>query len=108
MMRATMDSWTWPAFPSLRFRFELLLDARWRSPGLRRMILPVAVILTRLAADFFVLRRAIDFGMGARKVAGARRAASPFSALLSAGHSRGRVCKPISNSWRICAHAAVS
>jgi hypothetical protein len=34
---------------------------------LRRMILPVAVILNRLAADFFVLRRAIDFGMGRAK-----------------------------------------
>ena len=84
-MRATMVLWTWPALPSLRLRFELLLDARWRRPGLRRMIFPVAVILSRLAADFFVLRRAIDFGMGARKVAGGRRPASSFSETPNCG-----------------------
>jgi hypothetical protein len=31
---------------------------------LERMTLPVAVILNRLATDFFVLLRAIAFGMG--------------------------------------------
>ena len=64
LTRAVIVSWTVAALPSLRLRFELLLEARWRRPGLRRMILPVAVILNRLAADFFVLRRAMDFGMG--------------------------------------------
>ena len=64
LMRGTMVTSTWPSLPSLRFRFELLLDARWRRPALRRMILPVPVTLSRLLADFFVLRRAIDLGMG--------------------------------------------
>src|ERR1700741_1341545 len=62
-MRSTMVSWTWPTLPSFRFRFELLLEARWRSPGLRRRILPVPVTLNRFAADFLVLRRAIDLGI---------------------------------------------
>jgi hypothetical protein len=31
------------------------------------MIFPVAVILNRFAADFFVLRRAMDLGMGRGK-----------------------------------------
>ena len=66
-MRGIMVLWTWPSLPSLRFRLELLLDARWRRPGLRRMILPVPVILNRFAADFFVLRRAMDLGMGRGK-----------------------------------------
>src|SRR4051812_27457885 len=91
IIRPTIVLWTWPALPSLRLRFELLLDARWRRPGLRRMILPVAVILSRLAADFFVLRRAIDFGMGARKVAGARRPASSFSKSAQGSVARERL-----------------
>ena len=62
-MRSTMVLWTSPSLPSLRFRFELFEEARWRRPGLRRMILPVAVTLNRLAADFFVLRRAMDLGI---------------------------------------------
>jgi hypothetical protein len=33
--------------------------SKWRFPALERMILPVAVILNRLATDFFVL---IPFG----------------------------------------------
>ena len=61
---------TWPSLPSLRLRFELLLEARWRRPALRRMILPVPVILNRLAADFFVLRRAMDFGIGSAEGSG--------------------------------------
>src|SRR5438874_12372716 len=64
LMRATMVSWTWPSLPSLRFCFELLLEARWRRPGLRRMSLPVPVTLMRFTAAFFVLRRAMDRGMG--------------------------------------------
>src|SRR5258706_11979754 len=71
LMRATMVSWTWPSLPSLRLRFELLLEARWRRPGLRRISLPVPVTLIRFAAAFFVLRRATDLGIvGAGKVAG--------------------------------------
>ena len=64
LMRGTMVAWTWPSLPSLRFCLELLLEARWRRPALRRRILPVAVIFNRLEADFFVLRRAMDRGMG--------------------------------------------
>src|SRR5258706_5449913 len=78
LMRATMVSWTWPSLPSLRLRFELLLDARWRRPGLRRMILPDAVTLNRLEADFFVLRRAMDLGIGPPTVAMPARLATPF------------------------------
>ena len=66
-MRSTMVGWTWPSLPSLRLRFELLLDARWRRPGLRRISLPVPVTLIRLTAAFFVLRRAMDRGMGRAK-----------------------------------------
>ncbi len=66
-MRGTMVTWTSPSLPSFRFCFELLLEARWRRPGLRRMILPVPVIFSRLEADFFVLRRAMDRGMGRAK-----------------------------------------
>src|SRR3954470_2440365 len=73
-----MVSWTWPTLPSLRFRFELLEEARWRRPGLRRSSLPVAVILNRLATAFFVLRRAMDFGMGVGTVSGKRRSAISF------------------------------
>ena len=63
-MRANWVTWTSPSLPSLRFRFELFEEARWRRPGLRRMIFPVAVTLNRFEADFFVLRRAMDLGMG--------------------------------------------
>src|SRR3954467_12871203 len=74
-----MVSWTWPTLPSLRLRFALLEDARWRNPGLRRRILPVAVILNRLATAFFVLRRAMDFGMGGGTVASELQSANFFS-----------------------------
>ena len=67
-MRGSMVSWTSAAFPSFRFRFELFEEARWRSPGLRRSNLPVAVTLNRLATAFLVLRRATGFGMGLRTV----------------------------------------
>src|SRR6266700_3330316 len=78
LIRSTMVSWTWPALPSLRLRFELLLEARWRRPGLRRSSLPVPVTLKRLAADFFVLRRATDLGIGAGTVAANALSASSF------------------------------
>ena len=55
VVERSMVSWTSPALRRRRLRFELLLDARCRSPGLPRFILPVAVILNRLAAAFFVL-----------------------------------------------------
>jgi uncharacterized membrane protein YedE/YeeE len=42
------------------------------------MILPVAVTLNRLDADFFVLRRAMDLGIGGRTVAGATLLATTF------------------------------
>src|SRR5436190_3289268 len=86
-MRSTMVSWTWPSLPSLRFRFELLLEARWRRPGLRRMSLPVPVTLNRLAAAFFVLRRAMDRGIGAGTVAGEGQGASSFSEVISDQYS---------------------
>ena len=68
LIRGSMVLWTWATLPSLRLRFELLLDARWRKPGLRRRILPVAVTLNRRATDFFVLRRAMLLGIGRRTV----------------------------------------
>src|SRR5260221_7897167 len=73
-----MVLWTWPTLPRLRLRFALLDDARCRNPGFRRRILPVAVILNRLATAFFVLRRAIAFGMGGGKLASARERANFF------------------------------
>src|SRR3954451_5659450 len=39
----------------LRRRFGFLCWARWRLPALERRTLPLAVILNRLATDFFVL-----------------------------------------------------
>ena len=49
----------WPGDTSLSFdaRRFCLLDlaaSRWRKPGVRRMSLPVAVSLKRLATDFLV------------------------------------------------------
>src|SRR5687768_10501712 len=41
--------------PSERRRFGLLPVSKWRRPARERMTLPVAVILKRLATDFFVL-----------------------------------------------------
>ena len=69
-MRGSMVSWTSAALPSFRFRFELLDEARCRSPGLRRSNLPVAVTLNRLATAFLVLRRATGFGMGGGQYTG--------------------------------------
>lgn len=47
-----------------RFFFDFLLARRWRRLALERLILPVPVILNRLATDLRVLLPAIGFGMG--------------------------------------------
>src|SRR6476469_1615376 len=83
-----MVSWTWPTLPSLRLRFALFEDARWRNPGLRRSSLPVAVNLNRLATAFFVLRRAMDFGMGVGTLAGKTQRAISFYGNSSVGRVR--------------------
>jgi hypothetical protein len=49
----------WPGATSLsrvarRFALVLFAESKWRKPGVRRMSLPVAVSLKRLATDFFV------------------------------------------------------
>src|SRR3954447_21811010 len=85
-----MVLWTWPDLPRLRFRFAFFDDARWRNPGLRRRSLPVAVILNRLATAFFVLRRAIDFGMGVGTVAIKRQSATSFCRHFAACRRLGR------------------
>src|ERR1700722_2783557 len=46
-----------------RLRLRFLLPARWRRPDWDARILPVAVILKRLATAFLVLRRAVDLGI---------------------------------------------
>src|SRR5271156_881361 len=46
-----------------RLRLRFLLPARWRRPDWEVRILPVAVILKRLATAFLVLRRAMDLGI---------------------------------------------
>jgi hypothetical protein len=58
-MRYSSVLWTVVVPRRLRRRFGLLVCARWRLPALERMTLPLAVILNRLATDFFVL---IPFG----------------------------------------------
>ncbi len=68
LIRAAMVSCTRPALPRFRFRLALFEDAKWRRPGLRRSNLPEAVNLNRLATAFFVFRRAMDLGMGPRRV----------------------------------------
>ena len=54
-MRYTSVSWTRCAPRKLRRRFGLLVWQRWRRPARPRKTLPRAVILNRLATDFFVL-----------------------------------------------------
>lgn len=49
----------WPGATSLsrvarRFDLVLLAESKCLNPGVRRIILPVAVILNRLATDFLV------------------------------------------------------
>jgi hypothetical protein len=60
-MRGTSTSATSVAFLRLRFRLRFLHSARCRRPCLRRRILPVPVILNRLATPFRVLLLATFF-----------------------------------------------
>lgn len=64
MIRASSVASTSVDFPRLRLRFALFELNRWRADALRRSTRPVPVILNRFATDFFVLLRAIGFGMG--------------------------------------------
>lgn len=66
-MWLTSQASTTAALPLLRFSLELLHCNKWRRPALERITFPVAVILNRLATDFFVLLRAIAFGMGRKR-----------------------------------------
>src|SRR6218665_3526833 len=57
--RQRLSGLAWPGATSLslearRFDLVLLAASRWRKPGVRRMSLPVAVSLKRLATDFLV------------------------------------------------------
>ena len=54
-MRYSSVEWTEVLPRRLRRRLGGLLWHRWRRPALERKTLPLAVILNRLAADFFVL-----------------------------------------------------
>ena len=54
-MRYSSVLWTAVVPRKPRRRFGLLVWQRCRRPALLRMTLPLAVILNRLAADFFVL-----------------------------------------------------
>jgi hypothetical protein len=54
-MRYTSVGWTVVVPVSPRRRFGLFVCSRWRLPARERNTLPPAVILKRLAADFFVL-----------------------------------------------------
>jgi hypothetical protein len=54
-MRYTSVGWTVVVPVRLRRRFGLFVCSRWRLPARERNTLPPAVILKRLAADFFVL-----------------------------------------------------
>src|SRR5436190_3142830 len=60
-MRGTSTSATSATFLRLRFRLRFLHSARCRRPCLRRRILPVPVILNRLATPFRVLLLATFF-----------------------------------------------
>ena len=51
-------------FASCRFRFAFFDDIKWRREDCERKTFPVPVILNRLATAFFVLLRAIGFGIG--------------------------------------------
>jgi hypothetical protein len=58
-MRYSSVGWTSVVPVKPRRRFGFLVWSRWRLPARERKTLPLAVILKRLAADFFVL---IPFG----------------------------------------------
>ena len=63
-MRATSVTSTTTDLAIWRFLLALLEAMRWRRDALLRIILPLPVILKRLATDLRVLLRAIDFGIG--------------------------------------------
>ena len=67
-MRAASVLSTTAVFASWRFFFAFLFDIKCRREACARNTLPVAVTLKRLATAFLVLRRAIGFGMGAKKL----------------------------------------
>jgi hypothetical protein len=52
------------ALASLRLRFALFVDNRWRREEHALKTLPRAVILKRFATDLRVLLRAMGFGIG--------------------------------------------
>ena len=70
MIRFMSVEWTTVVPRRLRRRLDFLPCSKWRLPALDRIILPPAVILNRLAADFFVLipfgRRIISFKKSAQ------------------------------------------
>ena len=68
MMRAVSVSCTSADLARCRLRLALFEASRCRREACARRILPVPVILNRLATAFFVLLRAMGFGMGGRKV----------------------------------------
>src|SRR6266404_1212496 len=55
MMRYASVESTTAILPKRRRRFEFLVASKWRLPACGRRTLPRAVILKRLATDFFVL-----------------------------------------------------
>ena len=63
-MRATSVTSTTTDLAIWRFLLALLEAMRWRRDALLRIMLPLPVILKRLATDLRVLLRAIDFGIG--------------------------------------------
>ena len=91
LIRAAMVSCTRPALPRFRFRLAFFEDAKWRRPGLRRSNLPEAVNLNRLATAFFVFRRAMDLGMGPRRVLVSSGSATLFCISLGNLHPRRRI-----------------
>ena len=66
-MRASSVTSTTTDLAMWRFLLALLEAIRWRRDALLRTILPLPVILKRLATDLRVLLRAIDFGIGKRR-----------------------------------------
>jgi hypothetical protein len=64
LIRATSVLSTSAALLSRRFRFALLDESKCRRDECDRNTLPRPVILNRFATAFFVLRRAMGFGIG--------------------------------------------
>src|SRR5438105_7775235 len=77
-MRAVSVSWTSAVFASWRLRLALLDAIKCRREDCARNTLPVPVTLKRLATAFFVLRRAIGFGMGGGKLGSFRQMTISF------------------------------